>query len=155
MASRLHVRSVIVGLGAIALSLVPSCARVASSSHAGVGPQAGKSSAQRAVASAGEGADPTCVPQTEIGRQYIGPDGQISQTPQEGYATAVQYEGGTEIKTPDGWDPLTASAETLRLFGFPDRPTDPEALAHWQKEFAHYKDTRQLEPSMCKGPEHN
>lgn len=48
-----------------------------------------------------------------------------------GYATVYSFEGMTvELPTPPGsFDPLSASAEELEEYGFPPRPTDPEALA--------------------------
>ena len=47
----------------------------------------------------------------------------------------VTYATGYALTTfappPDGFDPLTADPSTLRDHGYPDRPTEPVALARW------------------------
>jgi hypothetical protein len=37
----------------------------------------------------------------------------------------------TVVAPPAGFDPFTADPSTLRDYGYPDRPTEPAALAHW------------------------
>jgi hypothetical protein len=40
---------------------------------------------------------------------------------------------------PSGFDPLTASVTDLEKYGYPAKPTDPTALAHWEDLMSHAK----------------
>ena len=42
---------------------------------------------------------------------------------------------------PEGFNPLTASDETLETYGFPPRPVDKEELTEWKENMAAYKTT--------------
>lgn len=42
---------------------------------------------------------------------------------------------------PDGFDPLTASDETLATYGFPERPEDPAELSEWTENMSCYEST--------------
>ena len=41
------------------------------------------------------------------------------------------------IRPPAGFSPLLASAVELHCYGFPQRPSDPEAAQHWSYLMAH------------------
>lgn len=41
----------------------------------------------------------------------------------------------------EGFNPLTASDETLETYGFPPRPVDKEELTEWKENMAAYKTT--------------
>ena len=66
----------------------------------------------------------------------------MPSTPSSGKArsaatrTSLTFSTGAVVTTfappPAGFDPLTADASTLRDHGYPDRPTEPAALAHWK-----------------------
>ncbi len=52
-----------------------------------------------------------------------------------------QSPANPSVAPPSGFDPLTASKEELRCYGFPKRPTQPDALASWtaaMKAAKHY-----------------
>lgn len=42
---------------------------------------------------------------------------------------------------PEGFNPLTASDETLATYGFPPRPTDKDEFKEWEKNMSAYKTT--------------
>src|SRR4051794_28914919 len=55
-----------------------------------------------------------------------------------------------ERATPSsGFDPLIASAEELEEYGFPPRPTDPEALAAWEADMSHYGSVSSGAEGLC------
>ena len=58
---------------------------------------------------------------------------------------ATGYALTTFVAPPAGFDPLTADASVLRDHGYPDRPTEPAALAHWAQllgtPLRHFKPT--------------
>lgn len=43
-----------------------------------------------------------------------------------------------QILPPSTWSPLKATAQELDSYGFPERPTDPSALADWTDAMSHY-----------------
>src|ERR1700748_139534 len=49
---------------------------------------------------------------------------------------SIRSDAGFVLTTfgspPAGFDPMTADLQTLRDHGYPDRPTEPVALAHWK-----------------------
>lgn len=54
----------------------------------------------------------------------------------------------SEIVPPTGFRPLSASDADLKLYGFPPRPTEPAALAHWQRNMAAWKGSGTLN-ALC------
>lgn len=99
-------------------------------------------------------ADPTpkCVPEKLVVAYYLRPDGARSATPSPGAATVLRGDlGGQELLVPKGFNPLTANAYTLYLFGFPPRPHDPAALAQWNAQFRHYRGSAPAGLTSCPG----
>ncbi|MBR0086954.1 MAG: hypothetical protein IJL98_04360 [Lachnospiraceae bacterium] len=47
------------------------------------------------------------------------------------------YENAYYVVPEDNFDPLTASDEDLKKYGFPERPDDPEGLEKWRKLYVH------------------
>jgi Peptidase A4 family len=68
--------------------------------------------------------------------------GQISDSARMVYQTSATVKTNITgvsrfAEAPKGFNRLTASDEDLARFGFPPRPSDPAALAKWQKAMAH------------------
>lgn len=66
----------------------------------------------------------------------------------------VQFESGHALTTfgppPAGFDPLTADPGVLRDHGYPDRPTEPAALAQWAALLG--KPLRHVVPTVTRRP---
>jgi len=58
----------------------------------------------------------------------------ITYTGANGYSLAITVP-------PAGFQPLTASADQLTEYGFPGRPSDPDALAAWEAAMSAYQST--------------
>src|SRR5215831_9791250 len=56
---------------------------------------------------------------------------------QKSNKTSTTYPTGAVVTTfgppPKDFDPMTASPSTLLAYGYPPRPHDSEALAHWKE----------------------
>lgn len=64
------------------------------------------------------------------------------------YASSTGDGGSVTFPVPPtGFSPVDASDADLALYGFPPRPTDPDALATWTKVMATYKTT--VTPDLC------
>jgi hypothetical protein len=93
---------------------------------------------------------PNCIALHVIGHYFLGPQGEKSSQPTPGAATVYQFDDGSrQLVPPAGFDPLQASSQTLFLFGFPQRPQDPEALARWEADFRNYKGAAPVAASRC------
>ncbi|WP_029135643.1 hypothetical protein [Nakamurella lactea] len=93
--------------------------------------------------------DPGCDGITST--TYLHLDGTPAAGAGPNIATIYHYGGSnmdvSAAQMPADFSPLTASAETLAVFGLEPRPTDPVDLARWKAQYAHYHSVAPA--SMC------
>lgn len=114
-------------------------------------------SAKAATSATASAPLPTCTPssfsESNIAAATTDPETKVTPVAGGGKVYTYSTGEGTTISIPSpppGFRPTDASNETLREYGYPERPTEPAALEVWQKTMGSYKSS--APPIACQGP---